>query len=217
MDPIVLTKAIVAASANNIALTQTPVSGTPLTLSGTTAGVLDTQRRVLLTFGSEAANRTLVLTGTNDAGAVITETLAIPSGAGATVASVQDFKTVTQAMPLGSGWTAAVTLGTNGVGSSPWFVPNFHITPFSMEFQATLTGTANFSIELTETSPLVPIYPLGVANAQPIPTVFSPTGFTALSATAAATLTFPVQGWRLTINSGSGSVALAATQAGIRN
>src|SRR5215813_8621976 len=115
-------KQLGAASANAIALSQTPVSGTPLTLNGAsvTAGVavLDTQRRVLLTYGNEASARTMVLTGTNDQGAAISETLAIPSGAGGTVASYFDYLTLTAALPLGGGWTAAVTLGTNGVGST---------------------------------------------------------------------------------------------------
>ena len=117
-----ITKTLAASSANNLATSQTPGSGTPLTLTALAGTGLDTQRRVLLTFGSEASNRTMVITGKNSQGTVISETLSIASGAGSTVATVQDFLTVSQALPLGGGWTAAVTLGTNTTGSTMWQV-----------------------------------------------------------------------------------------------
>lgn len=124
MNPVRITLTLAAASANNIALSQTPVSGTALTINGSTASggvaTLDAARRVLLTFGNEASNRTLVVTGTDRYGHVISETLAVASGAGGTAFTLQDFATVTQLLPLGGGWTAAVTVGTNATGSSPW-------------------------------------------------------------------------------------------------
>ena len=105
MRPITVTKTLSAASANAIALAQTPVSGTALTLNGAsvTAGVarLDSQRRILLTYGSEAAPRTMTLAGTNDAGATIGEVLSIPSGASGTVASLLDYLALSSALPLG--------------------------------------------------------------------------------------------------------------------
>jgi len=101
----------------NATYTQTGESVTAASLSYNgslaTGGVatLDSPRRILLTFGVEGSARTLVLTGTNWSGLTITETLAVPSGAGATVASVLDYATLTSALPLGGGWTAAATLG----------------------------------------------------------------------------------------------------------
>jgi len=135
MIPIVITKTLAASSANNLATSQTPVSGTPLTLTALAGTGLDTQRRVLLTFGSEASNRTMVITGKNSQGTVISETLSIASGAGSTVATVQDFLTVSQALPLGGGWTAAVTLGTNTTGSTMWQVVNYHSPTFQIGFE----------------------------------------------------------------------------------
>src|SRR6516225_4930989 len=146
MIPIVITKTLAASSANNLATSQTPGSGTPLTLTALAGTGLDTQRRVLLTFGSEASNRTMVITGKNSQGTVISETLSIASGAGGTVATVQDFLTVSQALPLGGGWTAAVTLGTNTVGSTAWQPVNWHSPTFQCGFACELTsgsGTAS--------------------------------------------------------------------------
>jgi hypothetical protein len=52
---VILGKQLTAASSNNICLSQTPAAGVPLNLSGSSGGVLDTGRRVLVTVGSEAA------------------------------------------------------------------------------------------------------------------------------------------------------------------
>lgn len=126
MNPVRVSLNPAAASANNIAQSQTPTSGTALTLNGSTVSggvaTLDIPRRVLLTFGNEASNRTLTVTGTDRNGNVISEILSVPSGTGGTVYTQQDLKTVTSLLPLGGGWTAAVTVGTNAVASTQWFV-----------------------------------------------------------------------------------------------
>jgi hypothetical protein len=126
LNPVRITLSLAAASANNIALSQTPTSGSALTINGATASggvaTLDVARRVLLTYGSEGSARTLLVAGTNRSGNVISETLAVPSGGAGTVYTQQDFLTVTQLLPAGGGWTAAVTVGTNAVGSTPWVV-----------------------------------------------------------------------------------------------
>lgn len=125
MNPIRVTLNPAAASANNIVTTITPTSGTKLTLNGTTVSggvaTLDIPRRVLLTYGNEASARTMTIFGTDRNGNAISEILAVPSGAGGTVYTQQDFLTVTEALPLGGGWTAAMTLGTNAVASTQWF------------------------------------------------------------------------------------------------
>ena len=140
--PTVVTKTLIAANAAVIAASQTPVSGTPLALVGGSPVTLDSERRVLLTYGNEAGARTMVLTGTNSQGATISETLAIPAGAGGTVASVRDYLTITSALPLGGGWTAAATLGTNNVGSTMWQIVNYHAPTFQIGFEVELTSGA---------------------------------------------------------------------------
>ena len=222
--PVVFTLSLTAASANNIALSQTPVSGTALTLNGSavTGGVatLDTQRRVELAYGNEVSNRTMIITGTNDAGAAISETLAIPSGGSGVVDTNQDFFTIKSALPAGGGWTAAVTLGTNTVGSSPWYVPNTHITPFEVgaSFEVT-TGAVNATVEFTSDAVLmpIPIYQPGYSQALPVATPIGFSGMTSLAAAATGTITIPCLGIRLTINSGTGIGRLELIQAGIRN
>jgi hypothetical protein len=120
MNPVRVTLTLAAANAAIIAASQTPVSGTALTLVGGGSVTLDAPRRVLLTYGNEAAARTLTVTGTDRNGNPQTAILAVPSGAAGTVATVLDFLTITSLLPLGGGWTAAVTVGTNATGSTPW-------------------------------------------------------------------------------------------------
>ncbi len=219
--PIIFSKALIAANAAVIAASQTPVSGTPLALVGGGTVTLDSSRRVLLTYGNEAVARTLVLTGTDSTGNVISETLAVPSGgAPGTIASLQDFLTITQAMPAGGGWTAAVTLGTNATGSSPWMVFNNHITPFDVGVQCVLlSGTATWSIEVTRDRVLsdMPIYRAGMVNTPAVPAAFGASGLTGLAANTTGAISSVVLAGRLTITAGQGTVEVAFDQAGITN
>lgn len=224
MRPIVLTKKLAAASANNIATSQTPTSGTALTLNGTlvSGGVatLDTPRRVLLTYGNEASGRTLVLSGTNGLGLTISETLVVPSGASGTVASLQDFATVTSAVPAGGGWTAAITLGTNATGSTIWVVPNYQqqVQNIGVECEL-LSGTATWQIDTTQNDPRLPIsiYQPGYLTPAPVPTPFQPSGLNNLSQSTQGVITTPIMGMRLTIVSGTGLVRATFLPAGLRD
>lgn len=220
-NPAVFTKTLAAASANNVALSQTPTSGTPLTINGAAASggiaTLDTQRRGLLTFGSEAAPRTLVVTGTNETGNPISEILAIPATSPGTLATLQDFSTITSLVPAGGGWTAAVTFGTNTVGSTPWKVVDPHVTPSLVAINLNITGTINVTVEYTYDA--VQGQPPNIGN-QPWTWPLAPQAIAHLSlqgviASIDGAISVPVRAWRTTINSGNGSVTTTGTQAGI--
>jgi hypothetical protein len=151
MQPSVVTVGpLAAANAALLAASQTPTSGVALTLTGSQP---DVARRILLTFGNEGSNRTLLLTGTNHTGNAISETLQIASGASGTVQSQQDFLTLASALPLGGGWTAAATLGTSGVASSPWKMMNFNIAPMEIDIAVIVSGTVNYTVEYTHDDP----------------------------------------------------------------
>jgi hypothetical protein len=215
---VVIRKALAAANPALFAASQTPVSGTPLTLVGTPTA--DTQRYVLVTYGNEAAPRTLTLLGVNDAGSPVTEVITIPSGAPGTIASVNNYRTLTSAVPAGGGWTAAMTLGTNTQGSTQWFIPNGEIAPFSLGVAAELiSGAANFQIDGTYDSPLAQVsLTIGYAqNPVPVPIVTILPGMGPSGSNIYGSITQPIAGYRLTINSGTGTVQMTANQAGVRN
>ncbi len=208
---------LAAASANAIALSQTPTSGTALTLNGALVSsgvaVMDKPRRVLLTYGSEASNRTLVVTGTgypvanSSTGPVISETLAVPSGGAGTVSTVQDFATVTSLVPAGGGWTAAVTVGTSSVASSrPVFLDTYG-WPNTI-LQVAVSGTVNYTVQQSTDDPNV----VGFTNM----TWFShpDSAFVAATAGAQSNYFFTPTVSRVTLNSGTGTITYTLIQSG---
>lgn len=146
---------LAAASANNIALSQTPT--TAFTLSGSTAGVLDTARRVLFTQAASEAGKTFTLVGTDVNGSVQTEVLTAASSA-TTVQSVLDYKTVTAAS-ISSTATGAITIGTNGVASSRWVKLDEWALP-TTTVQVIVSGTVNYTVEQTMQNPNSPTNPV---------------------------------------------------------
>lgn len=209
MQPQVVTLGpLVAANAALIAASQTPTSGAALTLTGTQP---DVARRILLTYGNEGSARSLLVSGTNGSGNPITETLAVPSGAGGTVATSQDFLTVTSLLPAGGGWSAAVTVGTNGVASSVWKTMDIFQAGV-IDFQVVATGTINYTMQQTLDDPN---NILGNANVPPVAVTVS--GMGALTASADGQVKNGIYAWRCQINSGTGSLRITAVQTGMRN
>ncbi len=217
--PIILRKQLTAASANNLALSQTPTSGTPLTLTALAATGLDSMRRILLTTGSEASQRTLVLTGKGNEGEVISETLTIPATTVGTVQSLRDYLTLTSALPLGGGWSNAVTLGTSAVGSSEPQIVNWHVTSFEIGFALELiSGTGIASLEVTRDIPYAPIqiYNPGYAIMAPINLWYPWPELNSVEGSAIGTVDDPITAFRLTISAGTGLWQLDAVPAGFR-
>jgi hypothetical protein len=214
--PIVLTVGpLAAAVANWFAVSATPTSGTALTLAHTS--VL-TPRRVELAYGNEASARTLRLTGTNADGNTIQETLAVPSGGAGTVYSSQDFLTLTEAMPLGSGWTAAMTLGTNGIASSPWKLLNAQHQAYpSISWGGIVIGTVTWGIEYTYDNPNNNQNTMGGAlgNYPTPPTPWTFAGLTGKNANADGSSNNPFQAWRVILSAGTGSVTVTGLEGGM--
>lgn len=150
---------LAAASANNIALSQTPGAAGALTLNGSLVvggvAVLDNPRRVLITTADTTTKFTI--TGTTPTGAVISESFL---NVGSSSYSKLDYKTVTS-ITVNQGTTAALTVGTNGIASSPW-VRFDDYAPGSVSIQADASGTVNYTLQQTlddpnsATDPVVP-------------------------------------------------------------
>ena len=98
---------------------------------------------------------------------------------------------------------------------------NSEITPVSIAIaMEVISGTPNFQLDTTYDYILAPVSHAingGIIGAQPVPTVVIPPGLGPIAANTYGTITTPIQGYRLTVNSGAGVVQLSATQAGIRN
>ncbi len=209
MQPAYVSKSLTAASANNIAQSQTPGAAGNFTLNGSTVvngvAVLDTARQVLLTFAASEVGHNFTLFGTNQSGAPISEVIA-GTGIG-TVASVLNYKTITR-VAISAAATGAIQIGTNTVGASDWRNLNLGVSPFNVGLAVIISGTVNFTVNYTYEDPNAPV---GVA-----PVAFA---ITALSAKAANTdgglLNTPVAAVQLVINSGTGTATLVIDQAGV--
>lgn len=215
MRPVTISKVLAAASANNIALSQSRASAGPLTINGAAASggvaTLDTQRRVLITSGGTDTGITFTITGTNQTGTLISEVV-IGGSSGSPAQSSLDFLTVSSVRTSGA-TAAAVTVGTSAAGSTPWVNASVSITPFSLPVVTVASGSVTYSLETTADDFWTPVQPTQVT---PVPGVQSTILKNATSASD-ITLSAPVTGWRLTVTAGTGSVTATGIQAGIVN
>jgi hypothetical protein len=228
MLPLVVTFSLTAASATNIVALNTPSGAGALTLvsptniitqypradgNGQTVTVptitLDTARRVLVTFGNEASNRTVRITGGDRYGNPIVETLTIVSGAGSTIATQQDFLTITEVRVFAA-FTTTMSVGTNTTGSTPWYFTQSLITPVNYQFIFAVTGTVTGQVDVTLMNPNLPL-PSGLL----VPDFYNPSGFTSITANANGSISTPFTAYRLTITTGTGSIRMSTVQAGL--
>jgi hypothetical protein len=166
MRPISVTVGpLAAASANAVSLSQTPAGAGALTINGalasTTNGVtiakMDSPRRVLVTTAD--TTHTFTVTGTTPSGSMISE-LVGPITTNAYTA--QDFATVTSIVINGAA-TAAVTVGTNGIASTPWVrLDEWADAPVSI--MTDVTGTVSYTVQSTSDDPNSNTEPVLPAN-----------------------------------------------------
>ena len=213
MRPVaVIVGPLAAASANNIALSQTPVAG-PLTLNGTlvSGGVatLDLPRRVLVTTtGNESAN-TFTIYGTNWSGNAISETFLGPNAG--TAYSVLDYATVTR-ITVSANAAAALTIGTNGVASSPWVrLDEWALAQVAVQCDA--TGTVNYTVQQTLDDPNSPTNPVPLAGM--IWVNSADTNVVNATATQISYFAYAPIWARVLLNSGTGSVGARFSQLGV--
>lgn len=206
------------ADANGISEAQTAAGAGALALDGILVvddvAVLDVARRVLVTSSGDDTGITFRITGTNSDGNPIRETL---TGVNATtVATVQDFKTVTEVYVSGA-TDGDVEVGTDGVASSPWKLANSqHQAMTQIDFAAVISGTVNYDLEYTLNDIQAPNGMGGaLGNYPPTPKVWGLTGMTGKSADAEGSRTLPIMAWRVKINSGTGSVTVTAIEGGV--
>lgn len=218
---VTFTKTLASASANNIALSQSPAAAA-FTLNGAAASggvaTIDTYnastnsapgRRVIVTSAGDNSLINFIVTGTNASGTSITDTFA-GTNTGAAQSNM-DFVTVTRV--IGSAAvTGAVTVGTSGVGSSPWVTWNYlGNSPMNLGMAVELvSGAVNFTGECTYDDPNN--LPTGVSY----PLAFPITALATKSATTdGGVFTVPVIATRVTVNSGTGVIRARFVQAGI--
>jgi hypothetical protein len=204
---------LVGGAAGGIGGTGAYVLSTNSTVGSTTlytnaVATLDTARRVLFTPVANETGKNVTLTGTDATGLPITEVLAL-GNATATYTNL-DFKTVTSIL-ISSAAAGAITVGTNGVASSPWvrFDENANS---QVSIQLTATGTVNYTLQQTlqsANSPTNPVLPYQV-------TFLNSTDLAVVNATASVQSNYAYNPAlaRITLNSGTGSISGVFLQSG---
>lgn len=222
---VTFTKSAPASSANNIAVSQSPGAGA-IILNGSTVtngvATIDTASatnsaaglRVLITSGSSDAGINFTVNGTNASGSTISDTFA---GGATTAQSNLDFVTVTSVTHTGS-VASTITIGTSGVGSSPWQTMNWqNSAPMNISVAVELvSGAATYTVQYTYDDPnnLVAgvVFPLALSLLTPS-ALGGPS--TPAAATADGLFNFPLIAVRLLINSGTGALRARIVQSGI--
>lgn len=218
MIPQIVTIALAAAADNNICASQAVAGAGALTLNGSAVvggvAILDYQRHVIVTSAGNDSGITFTVNGTRNDGGVISEVI---TGANVGIAeSTLDFKTVTSVVASAAA-AGNVKVGTNGVGASPWQMLSWHMVPFTAGIQINFGAVAaNVDIEYTTDDPNGPV---GAYPPAPIlnPTAFKHTVLQGVTQSSVGSLEVPCWGWRLRVNSGTGSVKATVVQGGMRS
>lgn len=198
------------------------VKGPNVALNGSlvnSAGVavLDNPRRVLITTADTTTKFTI--TGTaiangpgNQTGPVQSETLVVVGGASY---SVLDYATVTS-ITVNQAPTAALTVGTNGIASSPW-VRLDEWANAQVNLQCDVQGTVNYTVQSSNDDPNDPTDPTTPPNMVWI----SSADGNAVGATTSILTNYSGGGaprWvRTLLNSGTGTVKTTVIQANVAN
>lgn len=201
---------LVAASANNIALSQTPTASVTLNGSTVTGGVatLDTPRRILITNGASEASNVFTITGTGLNGTAQVELL---TGAATAFYSNLDFLTVSS-ITLKVGASGTITVGTNAVASSQW-VRLDEWASAQVAVQCTASGTVNYTIQQTLQDPNSPTNPVNPYSVAWIST--ADTNGVAATGSIASYFAYAPIYVKVLLNSGTGSVSTVVSQLGV--
>jgi hypothetical protein len=153
---------LAAASANNIALSQTPgaagaliLNGSLVPTTGAEAGeaVLDNPRRILITTADTTTKFTIV--GVSQTDTLLTESFLVVGGSSYSTLDYAEVSSIT----INQGTTAAVTVGTNGIASTPW-VRFDEWANTQIAVQCDVVGTVNYTVQSTMNDPNSPTNPV---------------------------------------------------------
>lgn len=195
---------LTAADADLIATSQTPLAAGNLTLTGVQP---DAARRIVVSCAGSDAARTFTIYGTNRTGNSQTESVA--GSAASTSVTTQDFLTVTR-VAVDAATAGAIEVGTSAIASSSWYAINEHTTPVNVGVGVVVSGTVNFTVEVTYDNVNSPY-------TSTFPTVFSVTALASKTANTDAIISTPFSAMRVTLNSNTnpGYVRMIAIQAGL--
>ncbi len=210
MRPVIQSRQLDAADPNGIALDQQLGAAGDLTLNGAfvTAGVaqLDVQRQVEFESAGNISGTNFTVTGTDEQGREISETIAGPNAG--TAATSLDFITVTQ-IAADAAFASDVEVGTNALGGSIPIPVDQGVTPTNIGLGVTgFAVAADVTVQHTFDD-------IWSDNPSSLHTWFDHPTLANVTANDDGNLAFPPRAVRLFTNSGIGTAVLTLVQAGI--
>lgn len=217
MQPITTTVGpLAAASANNIALSQTVSGAANVTLNGSLASggvaTLDEPRRVLITNVGNDSGITFTVYGTWIGGQTISET--VQGTSGSSVATTLDFATVTRIATSGSTSVSGITVGTNGVAGSRWVRLDSWANA-ETAIQCNVSGTVNYTVQVSMDDPNSPTNPVAISSVTWLNT--NDTDAVTSVANVFSNFQFTPTFARVLLNSGTGTVTATFAQFNVVN
>lgn len=210
MRPIQQIRQLDAADPNGICLDQ-QLGGAGFLLingafsdGGVAPATLDTQRQVELESAGALSGIDFTITGTDEQGREISETIAGPA-AGVSATSL-DFLTVDSIFADAAVGTD-IEVGTNAIGGSIPIPIDKNVTPTSIGLALVITGTVNVTVQHT--------FDDVFAGASTILTWFDHPTLAGETANADGNIAFPPTALRLLTNSGIGTCEFDLVQAGL--
>ncbi len=209
MRPVIQSRSLATADPNGIFEDQQIGGAGDLTLDGNlvTGGVafFDVQRQVVLGSAGNLSTIDFTITGTDEQGRVISETIAGPS-AGDVVTQL-DFFTVTQ-VAVSAAVGTDVDGGSNGVGGSIPIPVDQYLAPTNIGLGLTVSGTVDVTVQHSFDDPF--------ADPSAIPVWFDNDAAELVNASTNqdGNFAFPPRMLRLLTNSGTGTAVFTVIQAG---
>jgi hypothetical protein len=187
-----------------ISVTASGATASTITIGTWNTVILDAPRRVIVVSAGNDSGITFNIVGTDVNGNLISETL---TGANGTATSNLSYYAIVKVVPSAN-TASTVTVGTNGLADTPLM----RLDPWAggtVSCQAVVSGTANYTIYISNDNPNDPFTPISAGN---MTWDSSQTG--AIGATTSQIFTFAQAPMfiKATLNSGTGSVRVTAVQ-----
>lgn len=179
-----------------------------ITVGHYATATLDVARRVLFTSAGDDSANSATVTGTDYAGLPISETKTLANAT--TAYTVLDYLTVTS-ITTAAAVATTITVGTNGIASSPWalFDPLAGMAPISIQVVPTSAG-ANYTVQQTLDDPASPRNP--VARSSVTWLSHPDSNLVAATTSIQGNYGYPPRYARVLLNSGSGAATATFSQ-----
>jgi hypothetical protein len=208
MRPVPQTRALVAAAVGAICAAQTTAGAGNLLINGSLASggvaTMAAQQILGITSTGNLSAINFTVTGTDDQGRVISQTIAGPNNS--TVQTTLNYRTVTQ-IAVSAAVGTNVTVDTLQIGASTEVPLDLYITEFNVNLVVEVIGTVNYTVQYTFDD---------VFGGAPGPfNWINHSQLTNQTGNGNGTLVGMTRATRVLTNSGSGSVKFQVIQGGL--